>query len=714
MKDHLFSNPCHLKICIKILLSAALVISMSFHGERNDPKPLDLGNSLMPVGAYYYPEHWPEEEWERDLKKMAELGFQFTHIGEFAWSRMEPEEGRYDFSWVDRVLELAGQYGLKVILCTPTPTPPAWLTHKHPEILAVNESLVRQQHGGRLHAIYDHPIYLRYVEKIITLLGERYGDHPSVVGWQLDNEPHFGPIYDYSEFAVARFPVWLQKKYRTIDELNRSWGTSFWSQTYNTFEQIPLPNKNTKAHAGNPHAWLDFARFTADRLAGALRFQAELLRKTISEDQWITTNYAYYKFLPATDPFLNKNDLDFASHTMYLTSGHLNDEGGSLAFRLGSGLELSFSNELARSVNGYTGIMELQPGQINWGRINPQPLPGAVRMWGWHAFALGDRFLCTYRFRQPLFGAEQTHKGIIETDGVSLSRGGEEYRQLIGEIDSLSRLKVEKRIPERYSSRKTAFLWNPDNLIDIGNHRHHADFDPWQHIYSYYAHLKSMGCAVTFVREQEDLNPDQYPFMVVAAYQLMSRELIAKLRQYVQQGGHLIMSCRSGKKDPNGHLWKARNQEPIWELIGASIPEFDHLPAAYPGMVESNGEQYKWYQWGDWLEPFKGTKILARYADQFYKGAAAVVSRQLGRGSVTYIGVYTRDGKLEKKIINDTYRQAGRVVEELPPYVFLEWRDGFWIMVNYSSRAYEYPLDEKANVLIGDPLLKPGGVIVWN
>ena len=505
----------------------------------------------------------------------------------------------------------------------------------------------------------------------------------------------------------------MQGKYKTIDALNRAWGTSFWSQTYNTFEQIPLPNKNSGAHGGNPHAKLDFARFTAERLAEGLRFQADLLRKLVSKNQWITTNYAYYKFLPATDPFLNRDDLDFASHTMYLTSGHLNDEGGSLAFRLGSGLELSFSNELAASVNGTTGIMELQPGQINWGVINPQPLPGAVRMWAWHSFALGDAFICTYRFRQPLFGSEQTHKGIIDTDGVSLARGGREYVQVMEEIKSLSEVKVDERMPEIYRSRNTALLWNPNNLIDIQNHRHHADFDPWQHLYSYYAHLKSMGCPVTFIRGDDNFDPKIYPFMVVAAYQLMSRELIEKLEAYVQNGGHIVMSCRSGKKDPNGHLWKAHNQEPIWDLIGASIPEFDHLPSNYPGEVEFEGEQFAWYRWGDWLEPYEGTKTLAQYTDQFYKGTAAVVSRSWGEGSVTYLGVYTNDGLMEKKVMRKVCDQVGAQVENLPPYVFLEWRQGFWVMVNYSSQAYQHILPEKATVLFGEALLKPGGVTVW-
>jgi len=670
-----------------------------------------LGNSLMPIGAYYYPEHWDESEWETDLNRMAEMGFEFTHLGEFAWAMMEPEEGRYEFEWLDEVVELASKNGLKVIMCTPTPTPPAWLTHKHPEILAVDQNLNRQQHGGRLHAIYNHPTYLEYVEKIIRKLAERYGRHPNVAGWQLDNEPHFGQIYDYSEQAKKEFPLWLKSKYGSIDKLNSSWGTAFWSQTYNAFDQILLPNPGITPQGVNPHSMLDFARFTADRLADGLRFQADLLRELISEDQWITTNYAYFKFLPVTDPTRNKNDLDFASHTMYLTSGALNDEGGPLAHRLGSGMELSFSAEFAKSVNGHTGIMELQPGQINWGVINPQPQPGAVRMWVWHTFALGDMFTCTYRFKQPLFGSEQTHKGIMDTDGVSVARGGWEYLQTIEEIRQLKKKKAT--IPTSLKSRNTAFLWNMDNLIDIENHRHHADFDAWQFNYLYYNNLKRMGAPVTFLQESDVFDAEQYPFMVVPAYQITSIELIEKWAKYVDGGGNLILTLRTAKKDPDGHLWKAHNQEPIWELIGAEIPEFDHLLATYPGKVSFEGTNYSWHSWGDWLKPKKGTEILAQYQDQFYEGTAAVVSRQLGKGTVTYIGVYTNEGELERKVMRKVYERNEAQILDLPHYVFTEWRDGYWVTVNYSSGHAKAPIPEEANIIYGKRTVEPGGVTVW-
>ena len=671
-----------------------------------------LGKGVMPVGVYYYPEHWHPAQWDRDLKRISELGFEFTHFGEFAWANMEPTEGNFDFEWLDRAVEIAQKYGLKVIMCTPTPTPPAWLTSKHPEILSVNSDYITQQHGSRLHVVYDHPVYLTHVRKIVEQLARRYGHHPAVAGWQLDNEPHFGTIEDYSVYAEQQFPLWLKKRYGTIETLNHAWGTKFWSQAYNYFEQIKLPNKKTAPQGVNPHALLDYQRFMMDRLAVALRFQAEILREHVSVRQWITTNYAYYKFLPLTDPFRNKRDLNFASHTMYLTSGFLNDEGGPLAFRLGSGMELSFSAELSASVNGFTGIMELQPGQINWGVINPQPLPEAVRMWVWHAYALGDKFLCAYRFRQPLFGSEQTHKGIMETDGISLARGGAEYVQAINEIKKLKTTTGAGILSTNDKNRRTAFLWDMANMNDIENHRHHKDFDPWQHVYDYYSALKSMGSPVTFVQPDEKIDHKQYPFMVVPSYQQANKEMIKNWEEYVKNGGHLIISCRTAKKDLNGHLWEAPNQQPIYSLIGGTIPEFDHLPSNHSGRVSFNGKLYEWYRWGDWIQPEGDTEVLATYQDQFYGQTAAVIKRHHGKGTVTYVGVWSNDGQLEKDLLCNIYQKAGVKVFQLPKYVFTGWREGYRVFVNYSSEAYQIPMDSENEIVLGESLLKPGGVTV--
>ncbi|MCS7005663.1 MAG: beta-galactosidase [Cytophagales bacterium] len=702
---------------MKKYLLFLLVIHVTFCLAQRSMDRFYPPQELMPVGVYYYPEHWERSQWERDIRRIKELGFSFTHYGEFAWAQLEPEEGKFDFRWLDEAVKIASDIGLKIIMCTPSPCPPVWLTQKHPEILVVDEKGVQRKHGIRLHANAAHPTYQKYIKRIVTELGKRYGNHPAVVGWQIDNEPHFDTQYDYSEYSKKAFREWVKKKYNNdIKALNKAWGLAFWSGLLNNFEQIEIPNKVTGALASSPHAILDFKRFNAEQVAKGIQFQAAILRKIISPQQYITTNYAYYKFLPSVDIFLTKHDLDFATHTMYLLSQWLNNPEGELGHRLGSGMELSFSSELARSVNGATAIMELQPGQINWGKFNPQPLPGAVRMWLWHSFGLGDRFACTYRFRQPLYGGEMYHAGIMETDGVTLARGGKEYVQFIKEIEQL-KTKYASTItnvaPQEIEARRTAFLWNMDNQWETDEQKQSDRYVWWNHIYTYYEVLKSMGCPVTFLQESDTFDAQKYPFMVAPSYQLIDKHLIDKWKRYVEEGGHLILTCRTGEKNKHGQFHEALRQQPIWELIGAKILYFDMMPAEQNATIAYENKTAAWNIWADILEAYEGTEILATYADQFYKGAPAVVTRKLKKGTVTYIGAWSQNKQLENDILRTVYKRAQVKILNLPYYVFTEWRSGFWVTVNYTSQRVEAPVHEKATILYGNKEVEPGEVCVW-
>ncbi|MEP6913149.1 MAG: beta-galactosidase, partial [bacterium] len=410
------------------LLTADVRGQANANRERYFPSP-----QMMTIGVYYYPEAWPPEQWERDISNIKRFGFEFIHVGEFAWAFMEPEEGKFDFAWLDRVVELAAKNGLKVIMCTPTPTPPIWLVQKHPEVLMIDDAGRTMVHGTRQHATWSSEVYRKYVAKIVTALGQHFGNNPSVWGWQLDNElSHYGKNYDYSEVSQQKFRLWLRSKYGSIENLNRDWGTAFWSQRYQNFDQIRMPNEREYVAQFNPHAILDLQRWFAAEAADYLRFQTNLLRQNV-KNQWITTNFmAMHR---EVSPTLSRNDLDVMTWTIYPVHGQMNE--GPLGYRLGNYDAMSFMHDYMRTLNSAQGIMELQPGQVNWGEVNPWPLPGAVRMWIMQAFGSGARLVCTYRYRQPLFGAELYHKGIVETDGVTPSPGGREYIQAIKDVQLL-------------------------------------------------------------------------------------------------------------------------------------------------------------------------------------------------------------------------------------------------------------------------------------
>jgi len=665
--------------------------------------------NMIETGVYYYPEAWKPEQWERDIKNISELGFEFIHMGEFAWAMIEPEEGKYDFSWLDQAVSLAAKYNLKVIMCTPTPTPPVWLTQKYPEVLIVLETGERAQHGTREHYSWSSPKYRELTTKIVTEMANHYGNDKRIWGWQIDNEPsHYG-IVDYSDAAKVGFIEWLKNKYKTIGNLNRAWGTTFWSGTYSSFNQIEIPSKLKQiTDVASQHSMLDYKRFSADECASYVSLQNKVLRQYITNDQFVTTNFMHHH--TEVNPWLN-DDLDFISYTMYPVSGRYAGIGNQ-GFRLGEPTRISFANDFFRPLKGVTGVMELQPGQINWAPINPQLYPGVVRAWLWNCFSGGLSFACTYRYRQPLSGCEQYHYGIVGTDGVTLLSGGAEYKQFMAEIKQLRKLyQPNTPSPVDYAARKTAFLFNIDNLWDTELQKQTIQWDYKKHMGKLYSIIKSLCVPVDFIRETVDFSA--YKVMVAPAYQLLDKQLVDKWKTYIENGGNLVLTCRTGQKDRDGHFFEAKWAAYVSELIGADIPMFDQMPVDQFAKVSFDGKTYEWNNWADILEPTTNTSVWATYSDQFYAGKAAVVHRQIGQGSVTYIGCDTDNGLLEKEVLKKVYKSAGLPSIELPEGINMQWRDGFWVAINYSSDAVKLEIPENAQIIFGSRELKPAGVVVW-
>lgn len=659
---------------------------------------------LTLTGAYYYPEHWDESQWERDLKQMHELGFEFTHFAEFAWAQLEPQEGVYDFSWLDRAVALAAKYDLKVVMCTSTATPPVWLSRKYPEILLKSEDGTVQDHGARQHASFASPVYRKLAYRMIEELARHYGNDSRIIGWQLDNEP--AVQFDYNQAAEEAFREFLKEKYHyNIQELNAAWGTAFWSEVYSRFEEITLPK--TAQMFMNHHQILDYRRFAAKQTNDFLNEQCRLIKK-YAKNQWVTTNY-----IPDYDKghIGGSKDLDFVSYTRYMVYGD-NEGIGRRGYRVGNPLRIAMANDFFRPVNGTYGVMELQPGQVNWGSINPQPLPGAVRLWLWSVFAGGSDFICTYRYRQPLYGTEQYHYGIVGTDGVTVTPGGREYEQFMKEIRLLRKDYCPKEDkPETYLKRKTAILWNPENYWSIDRQKQNATWNTFAHVDKYYRTLKSYAAPVDFISEEKDFS--QYPVMIVPAYQLADKKLVARWKKYVEEGGNLVLTCRTAQKDRFGRLPEAPFGSMIDELTGNHIEFYDLLLSQDPGQVKMDGKVYTWNTWGEILQPGASNEVWATYTNEFYEGKPAVTFRKLGKGSVTYIGVDSSDGALERQVLDKLYSRLQIEVMNLPYGVTMEYRNGLGIVLNYSDQPYQFALPQGAKVLIGTPNIATAGVLVF-
>jgi beta-galactosidase len=686
----------------KLFLSLMLFISAQLFAQKGEK--FFPSKDLTSVGVYYYPEHWDSTQWERDFKNMAKMGFQFTHFAEFAWAQLEPEEGRYDFKWLDRAVELATKYNLKVVMCTSTATPPVWLERKHPEIFVKNEDGTVGDHGSRQNASFSSTFYRQYSLKMVAELAKKYGNNKQIIGWQIDNEPR--KFFDYNDDAQQRFREWVKLKYKNIDALNKAWGTNFWSGTYTDFQQINIPL--IKMWGSNYHQRLDHSRFSDQETASFLDDQAKVIRKYSSPSQWITSNY-----IPMYDVGYvgMSRDLDFVSYTRYMVYG--SEKGiGRNGYRLGEYSRIAMANDFFRPIAGYYGVMELQPGQVNWGSINSQPLPGAVRLWLWHVFAGGSKFTCTYRFRAPLYGYEQYHYGIVGTDGVTPTPGGKEFSQFISEVNTLREKYNPKNIlPKSYTSRKTGILFNADNVMAINQNKQTTEWNTEGHFLKYYKTLKSFGAPVDFIRDTTDFSA--YPFIVVPAYQQIDKQLIAKLSSYAENGGHLVMTCRTGHQDRDGHLWEAPFAQPIYDLIGSEIDSYDLLMPQSPDSIRFEGKTFAWTSWGEILNPRKGTESWATFEGDFYAGRTAITSRKLGRGTVTYIGVDSKSGDLELKTLRKVFNEAGVAVENYPAGIITEYRDGFGITMNYSDKPFEMKLPAAAELIFGKKTIPQAGVLVW-
>lgn len=699
-----------------VILSTALLypqcIRQSQPTAKSSVRPIIQAHKFFPaadlmrIGVFYYPEQWPKAQWERDFKNMARHGFEFTHLAEFAWTFLEPEEGHFDFAWLDEAITLAAQAGLKVILCTPSLTPPAWMSAKYPDIYLMGGEGQRRQHGIRANASLTHPKYRQYVRRIVQKLGERYGQDQRIWGWQLDNEPLATP--DYSEAARQAFQAWLKDRYSTIDSLNQVWGGSFWSTRYAAFEQVLIPNAvMNNEDKLSPHALLDFQRFTADVTAQFLNEQADILRPLLLPAQWITTNYT--NAITSADP-RRSDRLDFTSFTMYPVSGR-NILGGN-NFRTGNPYRIMEACAYFRPIQGITGVMELQPGQVNWAPVNPQLEPGTVYMWLMQAFGGGCSFASTYRYRHPLFSSEMYHEGIVGTDGVTLSTGGEEFVQAIASMQLLrTHFDSNAQMPEALATRKTGLLWEHENMWDLDLQPQTTQWDTWKLRNTYTSCIKSTGAPLDFISAQTDFT--DYPFIVAPAYQLIDEALITKLTKYVQEGGHVILTCRTGHKDKNGHFFEAKTAAPLAPLGGADLEFYDMLPEGVVATVKAATKSYEWSCWGEVFRPYPGTEVLATYADQYYAGKPAVTWRTLGKGTVMMIGVVTLNGELERAMVRQAYQRAGVTIEDLPKGVYLEWRDGFMVAVNYSDRPYQVPIPAGKKILIGENPLRSAQVVVW-
>ncbi len=489
-------------------------------------------------GADYYPEHWEESEWERHVKIMKEIGVEWVRVGEFAWSVVEPEEGRYDFSKLERAMKVLKDNGIKIIVGTPTAAPPLWLTKKHPEVLPVDKFGRQKGPGSRRHYCPANETYREYSKRIVEKYAEHFSQYADM--WQIDNE--FG-CHDttlcYCESTRKAFIEWLKKKYGSIDELNYRWGNKFWSQTITDWDEIVLP-VNTPAFE-NPHLMLDFFRFSSDLYIDYMNMQSEIVRRY--SDKPITHNLMVDFF-----------DIDYRKLSEHLD---LVSWDNYVPTKVYEPLRQAANHDLMRSLKKKPFlVMEQQPGRVNWKIVNEQYPDGFVKLWIKQAHLHGALGVLVFRFDQIRWGAEQYHGALLDYAGRKTDRCSE-FAQAKIETEGIVEPEREVAI---YFSYENAWIHRINHL--------NRNFNYWEAIMQIYRAVRRLGYNVDFVFENDDIDP--YKLLIVPYAMYLPESFIEKVKAF---RGDVLITCMSSIKDEYNWL---RKEFPhgLQEFLGIEIVDF--------------------------------------------------------------------------------------------------------------------------------------------
>lgn len=646
-----------------LFVGVLLALPISLHAQSAPaPPPLLLGTA-------WYPEQWPESRWEADLTLMQQAGIHMVRVGEFAWSRMEPSEGHYDFDWLDRAIAAAAKHGIYSVVGTPTAAPPAWLTQKYSETLRVDENGRRAEHGNRQQFNFANAKYREFARKIAEQLAKRFGHNPYVLGWQIDNE--YSDI-SFDADTKAQFQQWLKNRCGTLDRLNAAWTTSYWSETIFDWSQIPIQTKE-----GNPGLLLAWMRFVSDTWRSYQKNQLEVIRANSDARQFITTNTMGW--FDGYDHYTVEQDLDLAAWDDYVGQGHLD------AARNGA------ADDLTRGFKRKNfWIMETQPGSVNWAPINNSLDKGEVRAMAWHNVGHGADTISYWQWRSALNGQEEYHGTLVGADGTAVPLY-DEVQQLGAEF-----AKAGPVLAGTSPKSEVAILHSYDSRWAIQWQKHNHEYNPVQELISYYRPLHAISQSIDVIPPTDPLS--QYKLVVAPGLNVLSDGAAKNLIEYVRQGGHLVLGQRSAMKNDDNGLQTERQPGPLVELLGARVEQYYALVDSVPVIGKFGASECK--LWAELLTANSPeTEVLATYgpSNGWLDGKPAAITRKVGKGRITYIGAWLDDAGMaaaarwmaEVSGVKPALDEVPEGVEVNPRYGS---KGAVYIVVNLSKSEQTVPL----------------------
>ncbi|MCW5726972.1 beta-galactosidase [Parvibaculum sp.] len=644
------------------------------------------------IGVCYYPEHWPEAMWADDARRMRATGIRRVRIGEFAWSRLEPRPGHYDFDWLGRALDTLHDAGLEVVLGTPTATPPKWLVDAMPDMLPVDARGRPRGFASRRHYCFSHAGYRRECARIVTALATRFGKHPGIVAWQTDNE--YGchdTVLSYSHEALVGFRHWLKERYGDIHLLNEAWGNVFWSMEYRDFAEIDLPSGAVTET--NPSHRADFHRYSSDQVAAFNRVQTGIIR-ALSPGRDILHNFM--TFFLDFDHYAVMKDLDIATWDSY-PLGSLDVFPGETAHkaafaRTGDPDMQAFHHDLYRGAGrGRFWVMEQQPGPVNWAQYNTDALPGLVRLWGLEGFAHGAETISYFRWRQALFAQEQFHAGLNMPDNTP-DRALFEVEQLSADLKALGPLGAA-------ASARAALVFSYEAAWFLRVQPQGRNFNYVEPVFAMYRALRRLGLDIDIVGPHADLSP--YALVLVPSMPHVPDVLAAALATFE---GTLLVGPRSGSRTASHRIPDNLAPGPLAEVLGVKVTRAESFRSYSAVPVRYDNETFAFDRWREFVEPAPGTEVLAESEDGHPALTRCRRAHYLAGGA---------DGALLERIVERLAREAGLSVCALPAGLRTRRRGPWRFVFNYGPAPVDIsPYFADRDFVLGAPMLAVGGVAV--
>ncbi len=579
------------------------------------------------LGVDYYPEQWGIKLVDEDLDNIVELGLDLIRIGDFAWDRMEPREGEYDFSFFDEVIAKAKKHGLKVMMCLPTATMPAWLYEKHPDIMNVNEFGYAQPYGARRGYCYNSDVYIEKAVSLAKELARHYRDEEAIVAWQIDNEiGHEGSDSCYCKNCHRKFISYLKERYRDIDELNERWGTCFWSQTYNSFEQIPLPRPAFTAQ--NPSLRLEYARFRSASAASYLKTLAEAIR-SFDKKHPITHDFEGGIINKWFSPFEAAKCLDFVSYNNYPVWGGQKEPL--------SASDLSFSLDFARGFKREKfWITESIMGQQGHNDIGYAPKPDEAKKWALDSIDHGVEVVIFFRYRGFVKGAEQFCFGILDADNQKRRK----Y------YETMAFVKEARKKEAVYPKSDVCMIYDYDSKSSMTLQRQSDVFSYEKECQKLYARFfkRKMNCDII----DSSVDFSSYKVVVLPYMIIMDEAFQKRLKDYVVKGGKVVLTPRTSWKDRDNNLhFGKRLPVGLDDLSGCVIEEHETLLSGMSSDCVYEGKTAKGYVFEELLK-VTTAKPLVMWKDNPFGDYAAATANQYGDGTCWYLGSSFEEELLDK------------------------------------------------------------------